>query len=288
MHRSELSENEEHIKYQLKRLVAQKGQGILNSLLSKLALFLTQFERPGARRPYPPDQEDPSTLEEHNIPPKRRMSERDKFRLQKGWEILAITKKVIVALRKEFKDFLDKRFKSQLRKIALFILNANKQRTMTEKVRYGITYDEKVVVVPHAFAPSSYIRTSYNMGENLPSAKGLRIAARILVKRRKLIQQKERERSQAYIEENKNAPIRYSSGPGGSIVPKKIESEGPRFKALRDEVISLRKDYNRLLQVISRRYPVLAHFGNLSQDIENLQNLAEHPPGKIAASIIGG
>ncbi|MEL6812873.1 MAG: DUF4157 domain-containing protein, partial [Bacteroidota bacterium] len=163
-----LSENEEHTRYALKSLVAREGRGIMDSVIRRLSTGLRNFGRP-----HVPSYEAPW----NPLPPRRALSAEDQFRLTKGQEILETTTRVVRDLNQEFDNFINE-FGERIEPNALAILNANEERTRSEMIRYGITWRDETDAPYVPFVES----TSYSMGENLPSAEGLKNAAQILLR----------------------------------------------------------------------------------------------------------
>jgi hypothetical protein len=159
-------------------------------------------------------------------------------------------------------------FKSLARKNALDLLAINKQQAKAELIKYGIAIDPYVDCDEEGDCTSPY-----SMDESSPAALGLQKAAKLLLKRREAVDAK--------VEElNRHVKVIGVSGGGMTY-----HDEG--YDSVAKEVEALKKTYNDSRAVLSAMFPVLAAFSDLDKSTDDLETIANTPPGQQIADLVG-
>ena len=182
------------------------------------------------------------------------------------------------------------RFRDAARRNTVLTLEANARQARAELVRYGIT-EETVRRTRTEYTVESagmdiwsereveYTTTEPRMGRATAEVTGLQNAARVLLERRQVIGEKQREQ----------ASHAYSGIPGGAgllariLSPVHIPDE--RYFELAREIGELKKGYGELQDVLGAQYPALAAVSELDKSAEGIRTLAAGAGPEMAALV---
>jgi hypothetical protein len=271
----ELSDNDDHIRYQLTELT--KNHGLVQLILffdsggdwmlgrqSEISLSAEERVRRGL-----PAVHEPSDIEQ-----------------AKGREIRDRALMLARQLFLEFHGYI-RSFASQLEANTIAVLRANEEQTRSEMARYGIGWRDGPPEVSYSLLPALAIGggagmtvripTSYSMSANAPSSRGLQEAAKIALGRRLQIE----ERKKAQSNEVRWVRVSEMGEHSSELRPT------PRYFEIANEISEMEKRYQQLLRTLAEPYPALAHFGALDNSIETLTVLAQSGPGDAMARIVG-
>lgn len=164
-------------------------------------------------------------------------------------------------------------FEVKARANAEATLQANEQQAKTEAFKYGITSTQitKTKYTHDEFGVSSpeiETHTVYSMKDST-EASGLRDAAKVLLGRR-------REIDQLFADQSKHIIVAE-----GILVP---DSE---FPVIGKQIQEKKEAYTNLRAVLSTEHPALAAFSDLEQGSGALQTIAEKGAGADTATLIG-
>lgn len=189
-------------------------------------------------------------------------------------EALPLAMTVYPQIRAEALFFLST-FGDRAKKTAKDTLEANREQTEKEALRYGLSGQmvEKIVTVATSMGPMSIptMDPQFQMDPTLPSSGGLQKAAGILFQRRQEIEKKKSERDSHF----------HNYWFAGLLV---IDTE---YWSLTEEVNRMEKDYKDLQSFVTDQYPILGRYSELDESLDPLKNIATQGPGPETANLIG-
>jgi bacterioferritin-associated ferredoxin len=180
---------------------------------------------------------------------------------------------VTESLRTQNQALIDD-FGNKTKAITKDTLAANKAQTDKEAARYGIN----VSFIEHRESPEGGVpEPGQNEGESWsekvttmqtasPSSQGLSNAAKVLLERRSVIDQKkaEQQKQYTYIEHGMKIP-------------------NARYYELGKEITDLEAQYTVLRGFLDAQYPILADFSDLEKDPDALRQISQGPGADSAA-----
>jgi hypothetical protein len=181
--------------------------------------------------------------------------------------VLPVLFRVVDSLREKNQAVIDD-FGSKVKAITRDTLAANKTETDKEAARYGI----KVDVVEHHELPSGGVPDAGSkegatrleevttMQTESPASKGLSDAAKVLLEKRTVIDQKKvaQEHEYTYIEHGMKIP-------------------NQRYYDLGKEINDLQQKYATQRGYLDSQYPILAEFSDLEKDPSALRQISQGP-----------
>lgn len=173
---------------------------------------------------------------------------------------------IYASVRKEATDFLEL-FESQLRQEALNILELNEITAKAEKIKYGIT---EIEIPPLGGFPVP----AYSMDTGSSGSQGLSASAKLLLARRKEIENLRDEKSKHLVLR------RDPYDPMGRVL-----MPDDQYEVIGKEIEEKLNAYNIILNERSSEYPILASLADPDKSIGYLEQLANAGPN--AANIIG-
>jgi hypothetical protein len=160
-------------------------------------------------------------------------------------------------------------------------LNANEQQAKAEGIRYGLTEKQidSYAVIPSDFGAIAVptTETEYGMDSKSPTGKDLQDAAKLLLKRRQDIEQKQGVQ---------NSHLNWQTM-GGDDPPARVLVPDDQWASIGAEIESMVKEYNNARTLLSAQYPVLASVSEYGKSTSDLETFASKGPGADMAAIIG-